>query len=112
MNLENPKTPEEIIIKATCLYFGLNPDSFVKDPSTDQDSSYKRFLCVYLLREKTLLSYDRIAGLICRKASSVKNAYKTISGLEAIKDRRTLADLTEIKLIIDNFTSEKKQAYA
>lgn len=111
-----PQTLEEIILKATCLHFGLNLGDFVKAfkevKRKDQNFCYPRFICIYLLREKTLLSYFKLSEKISRSESSIKNGYNNIRGLVDIKDRRVIADLKDITDIIDNFIAEKKQTYA
>jgi len=112
MQIETPKTLEEIVIKSACIHFGLEVKEYTENSSKDQNSSYQRFIGIYLLRSYTLLSFEKIAKLFSRKDSAAKNAYNQISGLEAIKDRRTIADLREIKSIMDRFTAEKKKQFA
>ena len=112
MQIEEPKTQEEIVIKAASIYFGLDVKEYTESRSIDQNTAYQRFIGIYLLRQHTLFSYDKIGKMFCRKGCAVKNAFNQISGLEAVKDRRTIADLKEIKIIIDRFTNQKKKQYA
>jgi chromosomal replication initiation ATPase DnaA len=112
MHFEQAKTIDQIIIKSCALHFGRTIKEFTEPTSKDFSLAYERFVCVFLLREKTHLAYPRIAEFFNRKESAAKHGYRTISGLEAIKDRRTIADIKEINVIIDNFTNVKKQQYA
>lgn len=116
MQPDTSQTLEGIILRATCLHFGLNLEDFIKAfdevKRKDQNFCYPRFICIYLLREKTLLSYFKLSEKIHRSESSIKNGYNNIRGLVEVKDRRVIADLKDISDIIDNFIAEKKQTYA
>ncbi|KQC02088.1 helix-turn-helix domain-containing protein [Pedobacter sp. Hv1] len=112
MEIEIPQKIEEIIIKAASVHFGLEVKEYTENRSKDHYSSYQRFIAIYLLRENTLLSFEAIGKFFGRKDCTTRNGYNQISGLEAIKDRRTITDIREITSIIDSFTEQKKKNYS
>lgn len=109
MTILTPKKPEEIIIKAASVYFGLEVEEYTEGKLTDHNASYQRYIGVFLLRTHTMLSFDAIAKMFSRTSFTIKQGYYQILDSENIKDIRIITDLQEIKSIMDMFTEQKKK---
>lgn len=108
MNFETPKNKTEIIIKAAAVHFGYTVQEFTENPKSSHDLTYERFVCYYILKKETGLAYPAISSIFNKKTSGVRHGKESIEGLKDMKDRRTIADLDDIYLLINKFTSIKK----
>ena len=111
MKFETPKTQEEIIVKATSLHFGLDVEHLTQGKETNKNAVYQRMVCIYLIKENTLISHKNAGVIFGMPESTAKNGYYRVRDLLTV-DRRTMNDIAEIKLIIDRFTAQKKKLYA
>ncbi len=100
---------EDLIIKAVCTHFGIEKQALIS--LRDHNSSYIRYICFYLIRKHTFLSYYKISNLLQRSDCMSTVGYSKVEGLLEIKDRRILRDLNEINQLINIFTAEKKDFY-
>ncbi|MBO9674425.1 MAG: hypothetical protein J7577_13340 [Sphingobacteriaceae bacterium] len=108
MNFDKPKTLEEVIIKAAAVHFGMTVQEFTENPRCGHNFTYQRYVCFHLLKQETLLSNAEISKMFERKESVVKHGNSSINGLKSVKDKRTIADISDIYLLINKFTSIKK----
>lgn len=111
MNFENPKTQEEIIIKAASLHFGLDVDDFISRKENNHHKIYQRQLCMYIIKQQTIISFKKTASFFGLTETTAKSGVYKIKDLIVV-DRRTKDDLKEIQIIIDKFTNQKKNQYA
>jgi hypothetical protein len=111
MTIETPITKEEIIIKATCIHYGLDVKHFTESRATDFNSAYQRSVCIHLIKENTFCSYKSAGSLLNISEYAAKSgAYKIVDLLTI--EKRTINDIKEIKIIIDSFTELKKKLSA
>ena len=112
MKQSNPTTatkPEDVIIQATCNFFGLEVNEFKTNRSTDTVSAYRRHTCYYLLRKNTMLSYDKIGELFNTGKSTIQFGFEKIDGFMSIKDRRIVGEVEHIQQLINNFIKKSME---
>lgn len=98
---------EKAIIKAVSFHFGMDENELITGKSASQSEVYKRILAIYLIREKTVLSFDLIAEIFGKARSTIRPGYYNVCDKVDIKDRRTIADLNAIEQLINRFMAEK-----
>jgi chromosomal replication initiation ATPase DnaA len=100
---------EQVVINATCEHFGLDVEQFIANRATDTVSAYRRHACYYLIKENTLLSFDKIGQLFKTGKSTIQFGYYRIEGFIYIKDRRIVGEIDHIQQLINNFIKKSKE---
>jgi chromosomal replication initiation ATPase DnaA len=98
---------EQLIIAATSFHYGIEPDFLKMRKNTDRNSTFQRFICFYMIKQKTSLSNLAIGCIFDLKEPSIWHGLKRIESFKDIKDKRTITDIRNIELIIDNFSRRK-----
>jgi chromosomal replication initiation ATPase DnaA len=101
------KPIEDAITEITAGFYGIDLEKFKENRgrSIDHDSSYKKHVCYYLLRQYTFMSYDSIGKYFKVSECAVKHGNNKIEGYLSYNSR-TIADVAKIKKLINNFTSD------
>lgn len=106
MSVTKQQPIEDVITEVTAGFYGIELEDFKKSKGRfiDHDTAYKKHVCYYLIRQYTFKSYDSIAAYFKVSRCAVKHGANKIEGYLSYNSR-TIADVTKIKNLIDNFTS-------
>lgn len=112
MDLEKTPTAKElheVIIEIAADYYG-NEAAKIRQNSgrfIDHEMVYRKHICYYMLRTYTFTSYDQIALLFNTRGSTIRSGFNKIETLLSY-NRRTIAEVADIKKLIDNFREKKR----
>lgn len=98
----NSTRPDQII-NAVCNHFGVDRQEL--EIRKDHQSAYMRDICFYLIKKETYLSHKMIGGTLKRGECVSRAGLVKTENLLSIKDRRILADLSKINLLLGTFTT-------
>lgn len=98
---------QEIILDAASFHFGIELSFLKENKKQDRNSTFRRYICFYVMKKQTLLSNDEIAAIFGLKESAIRNGINRIEAWKDIKDKRTMTDIKQIEIIIDNFNEKK-----
>jgi chromosomal replication initiation ATPase DnaA len=105
--LLKPQSLQQIIVCATSFHYGIETDFLRTNKSQDRNSTFQRFICFFLLKKMTLLSNREIGCLFDLKETAVRNGIAQVESFTDINDKRTITDIKQIEVIIDNFSQKK-----
>lgn len=106
LTLEKPKPLQELIIDATCLYYGLTREQlFCK--CRQQTLVDKRHICFYIIKQETNLSDYLLAQSLKFSRSSIQNAVEKVEGGKDVY-KQVAGEIKDILAIVANL--KKKQS--
>lgn len=109
MSTEKPKQLQDHIIDIVCAYFAVDPAEFIinKGRNITSEGAYRKHLCYYMLHKYTFLSFDAIGEIFNNRHSVIQYGAEKVNNLHSYH-RRTIGDVQQIKLLIDNFIQESR----
>jgi chromosomal replication initiation ATPase DnaA len=110
LNQNTKKDLIDTIIEITANFYGIDVEKFIVNSgkSINHEAAYRKHMCYFMVREYTFLSYDQIALRFTTVQSTIKNGVNKINDFKTY-NRRTIAEIKEIKILIDNFRTKSQQ---
>jgi chromosomal replication initiation ATPase DnaA len=106
VTLPKPKPLQELIIDATCLYYGLTREQLFSK-CRQQTLVDKRHICFYLIKRETNLSDYLVAQSLKFSRSSIQNAVEKVDGEKDIY-KQVAGEINDILAIVASM--KKKQS--
>lgn len=106
ITIEKPKPLQELIIDATCLYYGLTREQLFSK-CRRQTLVDKRHICIYLIKSETNLSDYLLAQSLRFSRSSIQNAVEKVEGEKSVY-RQVAGEINDILAIVGKL--KKKQS--
>lgn len=107
IELERPKPIQELIIDATCLYYGLTRQELFSK-SRKQTLVNKRHICFYLIKQETNLSDYLLAQTLHFSRSSIQNAVEKVEGEKSVY-RQVAAEIRDILSIVGRLIKKQTE---
>lgn len=109
-NLSPPKELQDVIIEITAGFYHTTPEKLRTNTGRfiDVETAYRKHICYYMIKNYTFFSYDTISLSFSTVQSVIKYGVNKINDLLTY-NRRTIAEVRDIKKLIDNFKANSKQ---
>lgn len=105
-----PKELKDVIIEITAQFYNTTTEKLQTNTGRfiDVETAYRKHICYYMIKNYTFFSYDVISLSFSTSQSTIKFGVNKINDLLSYH-RRTIAEVKEIKKLIDNFKQKTGQ---
>lgn len=107
ITIEKPKPLQELIIDATCLYYGMTREQLFSK-CRQQTLVDKRHICIYIIKSETNLSDYLLAQSLKFSRSSIQNAVEKVDGERSVY-KQVAGEINDILAIVANMKKRQSE---